>query len=62
MKKAAMLNKNVVKDDIFAIDMIDFKRTEQVTDLSQVNVANSVGKRLSMNVNKDHVLKKEHLL
>ena len=62
MKKAAILNKNVVKDDIFAIDMIDFKRTEQVTDLSQVNVANSVGRRLSMNVNKDYVLKKEHLL
>ena len=62
MKKAAILNKNVAKGDIFTIDMIDFKRTEQVADLSQVNVINSVGRRLSINVNKDNVLKKKHLI
>ena len=62
MKKAAVLNKNVAKDDIFIIDMIDFKRTGQITDLSQVNVANSVGRRLSANINKNHVLKKEHFI
>jgi N,N'-diacetyllegionaminate synthase len=62
MKKAAILNKNVVKGDVFVIDMIDFKRTEQITDLSQVNVANSVGRHFSMNVDKDYVLKKNHLL
>jgi N,N'-diacetyllegionaminate synthase len=62
MKKAAILNKNVAKGDIFTIDMIDFKRTEQVADLSQVNVINSVGRCLSINVNKDYVLKKKHLI
>ena len=62
MKKAAILNKNVAKGDIFTIGMVDFKRTEQITDLSQVNVANSVGRYLSVNVNKDHVLKKKHLI
>ena len=62
MKKAAILNKNVIKGDIFTIGMIDFKRTEQTTDLSQINVVNSIGRCLSMNVNKDHVLKRKHLI
>lgn len=61
MKKAAIINRNIKKGEIFSMGMIDFKRTGQKTDLTQLDVIESVGKRLSMKVEKGQVLKKAHL-
>ncbi len=62
MKKAAILNRNIKKDEIFSLDMIDFKRTGQKADLSQVEVINNVARQFSQDVNKGQVLLKKHLV
>ena len=62
MKKAALLNRNIKKGDIFSLDLIDFKRTSQITDLSQSDVIENVGRQLSSDVKKDQVLVKAHFI
>lgn len=44
MKKAAILSKNVLKGDALSVENFEFKRTGQSSDLSQLQVINSIGK------------------
>jgi N,N'-diacetyllegionaminate synthase len=44
MKKAAVLKKDVKKGDVLSLEMINFIRTKEISDMSQVDVVQSVGK------------------
>ena len=60
MKKAALLIRDVNKGDIFIEDMIAFKRTDQISDLSQVEVLERIGSIFSSDIKKDTVLISNH--
>ena len=60
MKKAALLIRDVNKGDIFIEDMIAFKRTDQISDLSQVEVIERIGSIFSSDIKKDTVLISNH--
>lgn len=61
MKKAAILNKDVKIGDTLLIDNFDFKRTGQSSDLSQVDVLESIGKVFTRDLSKGHCLSKHNL-
>jgi len=61
MKKAALLTRDVKSGEALKKEMIAFKRTSQVSDMSQVEVLQSIGKTISQNINKGKVLKYAHL-
>jgi sialic acid synthase SpsE len=58
MKKAAILNKDMKKGDALSIDDFDFKRTGQSSDLSQLDIINSIGKLITQNLTKGHCINK----
>lgn len=60
-KKAAILNCEVSKGQHLTIDHIDFKRSGQSTDLSQIEVAESVGKKFKNDLTHGHCLNKSDL-
>jgi len=62
MKKAAILNKDILKGSIFTSDVIEFIRTKEVSDMSQLDVIKSFGKKVSKNLKKGSVLKEEHFI
>lgn len=61
MKKAAILNKNVCKGKELELSDVDFKRTAQSSDLSQLDVINSIGKFFAKDLSKDYCINKEDL-
>lgn len=62
MKKAAVLKQDILKGDIFTSDVIKFTRTKELSDMSQLDVIKSFGKKVSMNIKKGSVLKEKHLI
>tara|TARA_Y100000816_G_C26089688_1_gene575647 strand:+ start:746 stop:1744 length:999 start_codon:yes stop_codon:yes gene_type:complete len=58
MKKAAISNRTIEKNEIFLLDFIDFKRTSQISDLTQVEVIKLVGKKVKSKIHKGEVLNK----
>jgi N,N'-diacetyllegionaminate synthase len=56
MKKAAIFKKDVKKGDILSIEMIKFIRTKEISDLSQLDVVQAIGKSLSQNISKGAIL------
>jgi len=60
-KKAAILNKSVKKDEILTDHCFDFKRTQQFSDLSQLEVLASIGKKFSTNLLEGHCIVKTDL-
>ena len=56
MKKAAVLKKSVKKGEIFSLDMIRFVRTKKVSDMSQVNVVQSVGRIFDQDIDSGAIL------
>jgi len=50
MKKAAILSCEVKKGDVLSMENFDFKRTGQASDLSQLDVINSIGKMFRTNL------------
>jgi sialic acid synthase SpsE len=62
MKKAALLTRDVSKGDILTKDLIYFKRTKQVSDLSQINVLELMGTKFTQNVKKGKVLERSYFL
>jgi len=50
MKKAAVFGSNVKKGDVFSKEMIKFRRTENISDMSQINIIQAFGKVLAENV------------
>jgi sialic acid synthase SpsE len=62
MKKAALLNRDVSKGDILTKELLYFKRTKQISDLSQINVLELIGTRFTQNVKKGKVLQKSFFI
>ena len=61
MKKAALLRNDVKKGEILTKENIIFKRTEQVSDMSQLDIQNNFGKIFQSDLPKGEVLFKNHL-
>jgi len=61
-KKAALLVRDVLKNDVLLEEDIVFKRTGQSTDLSQMDVALCFGKRFANDLSQGHCLNKSDLL
>ena len=54
MKKAAILNSNIQKGNILKLSHIKFLRTKELSDMSQLDVINSIGKEISCDLKKRH--------
>lgn len=62
MKKAAILNRDVKKGEPIQINKIEFKRTSQISDLSQLDILNSIGKRFAKDLLKGHCVIKTDIV
>jgi N,N'-diacetyllegionaminate synthase len=62
MKKAAVLSKDVVKGEILSLEMINFMRTKEVSDMSQIDVIKSIGKTINLDLNLGTTLMNEFLI
>ena len=60
MKKAAILTSDMSKGKIFTLDEVKFKRTKEISDMSQLDVINSVGKKILNDIKKGTVLMRNH--
>lgn len=61
MKKAGIFKKDVASGKKLNMDMLTFKRTGLVSDLSQVEVLQSIGKEIATGIKKGRVIMREHL-
>ena len=61
MKKAAMLTKDLKAGQELERDMLAFRRTGQISDLSQVEAIESIGKVVNCDLRKDQVLLSSHI-
>jgi len=61
MKKAAVLTKDLKAGQELERDMLAFRRTGQISDLSQVEAIESIGKVVNCDLRKDQVLLCSHL-
>ena len=62
MKKAAVLKTDVLKGDVLTLDMIKFTRTKEVSDMSQVDVVRSIGKKINKNLENGTLLMNKYLI
>jgi sialic acid synthase SpsE len=62
MKKAALLVRDVKKGEKLSNDLIVFKRTDEITDCSQLDILNFFGNKFTTDLIKDSVIKKKHFL
>ena len=60
MKMAAISNCDLKVGHILTINDVSFKRINEKTDLSQVDILNLVGKSLMKNISKNEILKSNH--
>ena len=58
MKKAGILVKNVKEGSILKKEQVTFKRTSEISDLSQVEVINNFGSFFSNSLKKGSILNK----
>jgi N,N'-diacetyllegionaminate synthase len=56
MKKAAVLTSSMSKGKIFTLNKIKFIRTKEISDMSQLDVINSVGKKILKDLKNGTVL------
>ncbi|MFC1869495.1 N-acetylneuraminate synthase family protein [Thermodesulfobacteriota bacterium] len=61
MKKAAILTKDLKAGQKLKQDMLTFKRTNQIADMSQVEVLESIGKEITKEIKAGQVLMRDHL-
>lgn len=62
MKKAAVLNSNISKGEIITLDQIKFRRTKEISDMSQLDVLKSIGKKIEMDLKKGTLLMTKHFI
>ena len=62
MKKAAVLRKGAVEGDTLSLEMISFIRTKEVSDMSQVDVIQSIGKTINRDLELGATLMNEFLI
>ena len=61
MKKAAVLRQDVKKGEVLTMDITQFQRTEETTDLSQLEVIKRFGYKIVSDLNAGRVLYSKHL-
>lgn len=61
LKKAGILNRNVSANETISLEHIDFKRTSQISDMSQIQVWKALGKKYTMDISKDECLNNLHV-
>ena len=61
MKKAAVLRQDVKKGEMLTMDIIQFQRTEETTDLSQLEIIKRFGYKIVNDLNAGTVLYSKHL-
>ncbi len=61
MKKAAVFKKDIKQGSTLSEDMIKFLRTKEISDMSQLDVQKSIGKKLIQNVKKGTLLMNKYL-
>ena len=61
MKKAAVLSEDVKKGEILNLDKIQFQRTKETTDLSQLETIKCLGHQIVSDLNAGTVLFRKHL-
>ena len=61
MKKAAVITSNLSKGDILELINIKFTRTKEISDMSQLDIIQSVGKKITRDLKEGTVLKIKHL-
>jgi sialic acid synthase SpsE len=62
MKKAAVLKKDIKKGDTLSLKMINFIRTKNISDMSQVDVIQSIGKIINQNLDMGTTLMNKFLI
>jgi len=62
MKKAAVLRKDAVKGDTLSLEMINFIRTKDISNMSQVDVIQSIGKTINRDLDLGTTLMNEFLI
>ena len=60
MKKAPLLKSDIKRGEKLTLDKIKFQRTNDLSDLSQIDVLNRVGCKVIKNLKSDSILKKSH--
>ena len=60
MKKAAVLKSDMSKGSIMKLNDIKFIRTKKISDMSQIDVINSIGKKISNELKEGTVLLSKH--
>lgn len=60
MKKACVFSKDVTTGQVFTKNLIEFKRTSETSDLSQIDVLNYIGTEIMANCEKNTVIMKKH--
>ena len=62
MKKTAVLNLDLKKNDVLKLNNIKFIRTKNLSDMSQLDIIKSFGKKISKDLAKGTVLVKKHFI
>ena len=62
MKKAAVFKTGISKGDILTLEMIKFIRTKEISDMSQVDVVKSIGKKINKNIENGTILMSKYLI
>jgi len=60
MKKAAVFAQDVKKDQVLTLDMLAFKRTGGISDLSQTDVLSKVGQKLASDMSQGELVLIKH--
>ncbi len=60
MKMAAIANHNLLKGETLEFDDLNFCRTSQITDMSQLDVLQFMGKRLASDIHANQVILSKH--
>ena len=60
MKKTAVLKEDVQEGDILTLDKIQFQRTKEITDLSQLDIINRMGNKINKDLKAGSILFRTH--
>ena len=60
MKKTAVLKEDVQEGNILTLDKIQFQRTKETTDISQLDVIKKVGKKINKDLKAGTILFSKH--
>ena len=61
MKMAAVASRDLNKDEVLSEGMIRFCRTREKSDLSQVDIVESFGRKVRRNLSVEHIMQREDL-